>query len=219
MRLGHRCPWPALIEWCVFILCKSQSLSLLSLFWKGQRSGGTSSKECQAVFLSSGKLNISQILKLLLTSEDHLIISIVTYLYLEVNIIIPYCLRGLAIWKLILHHIIVEKWYLLILEELEGRGRVQVIFCVILWVIIGAIVLIWHLEFLLAVCLTRRWRFKKVWCRYIIFCWLLSLRVCQINKRPFTKFVRLYRHSWTFVAKDTEHSLGIYHLTKNTNRS
>ena len=68
----------------------------------------------------------------LLTSEDHLIISIVTYLYLEVNIIIPYCLRRLAIWELIFHHIIVEKWYLLIFEELEGRGRVQVIFCVIL---------------------------------------------------------------------------------------
>ena len=98
----------------------------------GQRSGGTSSKECQAVFLSSGKLKKSQIFKLLLTSEDHLIISIVTYLYLEVDIIIPYCLRRLAIRELILHHIIVEKWYFLIFKELEGRRWVQVIFCIIL---------------------------------------------------------------------------------------
>ena len=155
----------------------------------------------------------------LLTSEDHLIISIVTYLYLEVNIIIPHCLRRLAIWELVLHHIIVEKRYLLVLEELEGRGWIQVIFSIILWVIIWAVVLVWHLELLLAICLTRRCLFKEVRCRHIVFSWLLPLWICHINESAIFKFIRLDWDSWTFVAKDAEHSLGVHHLSKNANRS
>ena len=55
-----------------------------------------------------------------LTRKSDLIISIIVYLDLKVNIVVPHGLGWLSIWELILQHVIIKQRNLLILEELEG---------------------------------------------------------------------------------------------------
>ena len=48
-----------------------------------------------------------------------LIVPIVSDFDLEVYIVVPHCLRRLAVREFVIHHVIVEQWNLLVLEELE----------------------------------------------------------------------------------------------------